>query len=370
MSSIDREELKEKIKNAIGNKYEGLLTQIEGVAKELWSSKTRLIPYFTDHGLDHSYRIIYYLFRILELKEIELTRDEYFILFSSAYLHDIGMQCDLNKHITVKEKLWEKRITKLNFNHKSSDYTSDEINELRRIHNEVTYWWIIEASQEKSSYVKFNTAMKEINNSMIVQDIADICLYHTKRSIYKIEDVFKHNKENGRKKAITSLFRLADELDVDSRRVDDILELENFSYNEVSAFIWWLHSRIQISFDKFGNIEQTVNLHYDDKGYEEIVLKKLEKDLNTKNKKLISLMNKEGFLDISIKPPKCEFSDAFKKIPKNYQDILIEEQNQIPKEKKKVLIHTDTIISSIYHNSMKICCLKYGKETVVYLSII
>lgn len=72
----------------------GAVPRVKGFVDEWWS--TPYLPWFTDHGPNHSQRVASYamqLGRVPSLPEhLRLSTLEKFILWSAAYLHDLGMQ--------------------------------------------------------------------------------------------------------------------------------------------------------------------------------------------------------------------------------------------------------------------------------------
>lgn len=81
-----------KKKSINKNEYISVLTMIdEPVGKLLEYTKTNF-PNYTDHTIEHSYRILHYLYHIMSdgVKK-NLSATEIFCLILSALLHDIGM---------------------------------------------------------------------------------------------------------------------------------------------------------------------------------------------------------------------------------------------------------------------------------------
>ena len=67
---------------------------IEQYVNEWWSDHH--LNWFTDHGLDHSQRVAEYAFQISDIpnlpEEYRLSTLERYVLWASAFLHDLGMQ--------------------------------------------------------------------------------------------------------------------------------------------------------------------------------------------------------------------------------------------------------------------------------------
>lgn len=72
----------------------GASRRIPEVVEKVW--ETNFQPWFTDHGPNHSRRVAQYAFDLTQLPNmspsLRLSPLEYFILWASAWLHDVGMQ--------------------------------------------------------------------------------------------------------------------------------------------------------------------------------------------------------------------------------------------------------------------------------------
>lgn len=68
-----------------------LLGTIESFCEEVWSGR-RLLLGFTDHGPNHSRRVIKRIEEFLANHVQELSEDEAFVLLAAAWLHDVCMQ--------------------------------------------------------------------------------------------------------------------------------------------------------------------------------------------------------------------------------------------------------------------------------------
>jgi hypothetical protein len=355
---LDKARVRKMISGQLNSSYLKFLIEIENVSKDIWTTDIKIIKYYTDHGIEHSYRIINYIFEILKNKNVTLSEGDYFILFASAFLHDIGMQCDLNKHEKLKKVLKDNNTLTQEFNHLSLDYTPEEIKELREIHNILSHNWIIQACKNESIDQKLNIVIRNINNAPIVQDIADVVLYHTKMCIDDLDDTCHYNPGKNNKKLLAAIFRLADELDIDARRVKDIKSLSNFSIDKYSEFMWWLHNRLKISFDKNNNIVLTANLNKNDKDYYSNIKELLIKQFEEKNEKIIKILY-DNYIAITIKEINVRELDTEVLIPKEYYTFLGEVKEEGLVKEKTLSLNTKNIIPAVLNNCKKI---GYGKS--------
>ena len=295
-----------EISNRLGdiNLYNALV-EIKEAASGIWNPQIRIIRYYTDHGIDHSYRIIDYILKIIDGKNLndKFTKEEYFILFAAAFLHDIGMQCDLNKHTKIKEKLkTENRITQP-FEKNVLEYTKKEVNELRKTHNWAAKYWLEEASMKiNCTYDKLKTAVNKVNriNNGLINDIAETCLYHTKMDINSINTNYTYATKTGRK-PLAALFRFADELDIAQNRVEDIEEiLQIFSIDIESEVYWWFHSRMEINFDANGDANLIFFINEQDSYLIDVIKDKIDEMFIQKNESIIKILNEAFNIRLNI----------------------------------------------------------------------
>jgi len=96
----------------------------------------------------------------------------------------------------------------------------------------------------------------------LVDDLMDVCIFHSKLSINDCADCFNFDPNN-RKKIIAALLRFADELDISSTRVK-FKTVKIFNLNPDNIFYWWLHNYTKIIFIGSNRIRLSVRLHPED----------------------------------------------------------------------------------------------------------
>ncbi len=96
----------------------------------------------------------------------------------------------------------------------------------------------------------------------LVDDLMDVCKFHSKLSINDCPDYFS-GYPNSRKKMVASLLRFADELDINSTRVK-IETVKIFSITPENRVYWWLHNYTKIDFIDSNNVRLKVDLHPED----------------------------------------------------------------------------------------------------------
>ncbi len=208
-------------------------TTIKGIVEQIW--KGPKLDVYVDHGLEHSYRIIDILFLKNDsidsyLKKYSTTKESFsllekFILLISAYIHDIGMQyLKYEKIQNIKE---------------------DINNYIRNNHCELGF-----ALYKKHIYNVIENSVKGCPdlNELFVRIIPTIAFAHCSSidNEYWNEIIEKWmqydilDKQNVRYHLITSLFRIADELDTTKDRIiKDNLRLFSSSL-ELDNKIHWL----------------------------------------------------------------------------------------------------------------------------------
>lgn len=183
--------------------------------------------FYTDHGRGHSYRIIENLTRIIPEKRLrQLQSGEKFILACAAWCHDIGMV--INRKIVVPNSSdprvmepWFQDIGLIKANIKSEQERASA----RVIHNDdVIRKWHHVLSEH---FILDNYSVLGLEHP-ISRQVASICRFHSRqertellndydRLQFEDEDVEIHPR------TLAAFFQLADALDTDFRRGDEII---------------------------------------------------------------------------------------------------------------------------------------------------
>ena len=214
----------------------------------IWNGDAvRIIHPFTAHDLEHSKRVADWAFTITKAYMGGgdlLSQLETYLLLAGIYLHDIGMQCDLNKWSSIKKIAEDRGATfTCDFNTvNSSAFTLEQQQETRSKHHYLAAAWI-EYAREKVSDT-LHTASRSVPG-VNVGDLMDICQYHSQLNIDDCPYEGLHIKTT-RKRLVAAILRYADELDITDNRVD-IDTVKVFNLPCKSAFIWWLHNLTTIT---------------------------------------------------------------------------------------------------------------------------
>lgn len=270
------------------------LAELRQVMEDIWSNDSpRIIKDYTDHGDKHCERISMYILKLLEVNAgHKLVDDEIYLLLAGVYLHDIGMQCDVMKFPQILEKAmnfgakFEVQFTSSN----SNSYSHDEQISIRKNHQFLSVAWIDYSA--RTGLTVLGSPAKNIPEDLI-DDLIDICLHHTKLPISHCPLNGKY-RLNIRKQLVASLLRFADELDIESSRVN-IETVKTYSVNEFNSIYWWMHHRTTITFIAGNVINISVRLHPNDvEKYGEFFHNIIINEFQTKNRAVITCLATNG----------------------------------------------------------------------------
>lgn len=335
-----------EVETSIINKYisdlklSDSLALIRAAMEHIWTTDVKIVQNYTDHGEEHSERIAGFVEKILQTNVgSNFSEKEIYLLLAGVYLHDIGMQCDVVKYPDIKKKA-ENLGAKFDveFTAKTANsYSQKEQDEIRKNHHYLSAAWIDYLYEEKDSilYPKIISIPYDL-----VDDLMDICKFHSKLSINYCSDSFT-DYPNNRKKMVAAILRFADELDISSSRVK-LSTVKIFSIYSDNSIYWWLHNYTKVNFiGQNGNqIQVIVYLHPEDfELYGSFVREEYINKFRNKNQPVLDVLvghNIPLIIDSSSDviahrrvekfPP--EITDVFeKKIQKKSSDISLISHN-------------------------------------------
>ena len=256
---------------ASNTKLSQSLDDIKRFCSQIW--KDRLLPWFTNHDISHSEEIISLLGQILKPLEEHsqfLNDDELFILISSAYLHDIGMQ-NLKIGDITAEKLTEK------------DY-----NEIRKRHAEESSKIIL---TKLLSFQKRDDFQLPAIDEEYIPVIAQVVKGH---STDFFNDVIKEFRDKPatpknspvRGELLTALLLIADELDLHCKRVN-FKQTAMFKLSNYSKMHWFKHHYVDSISVNAGIINITLNFPDESDNYSNLI----QKLINNKIERQLELVN-------------------------------------------------------------------------------
>lgn len=260
MPDENRRQLQNSIlRSALPTDFERSLDQLWYACENAWPRDvTRIVQDFTDHGPEHCLRVLNWLLRILEAGGHQpLDAEEAYVLLAAVYLHDIGMQCDIANRREVQLAVTGAGVHQPPWTApRASDYSIEEQAWVRKNHALLTAEWLKGARQWDDEIL--GRAAESIPTHLF-EDIIDVVLHHTGKPVSDCPERMETHRR-GRKRFVAALMRLADELDIDSKRVTDPKVVQQFAMDADDAKYWWLHNLTRIDLTE-NNLFLTVALH-------------------------------------------------------------------------------------------------------------
>ena len=310
------------LENVTESRLRSNLEKIREAAEDIWAEDTtRIVQFYTDHGIKHSERLAIIADDLLKANNgSALSSEEMYLLLAGIYLHDIGMQCDVFRFPEIKvlaEKLGAEFDPSF-IGSSGSRYTLDMQKEIRKNHQYLTAAWIDHAN--RTGATTLGSTAKEIPKNL-VDDLIDVCKHHSKLPIANCAQTFKYNPI-GRKRLVASLLRFSDELDIDAHRVT-LAAVKDFSFDPRNGVYWWLHNRTDALFTSRNVVQLTVRLHPDDlKQYGSIIQEIYLDELQTKNRPVLTVLAQNGIPILISDDSKVVENDREEKLPNDIIQIL------------------------------------------------
>lgn len=218
-----------------------------------------ILPEYTDHGPDHSDRTLEYAMKLLEANTgRELSQEERLILEAGAHLHDLGMQCDAARARGITERAESLgAVFNTQFTARSAtEYSRDEKAAIRENHSFLSAAMLEELRESREG--KLGIALN-LMSALAFDELMTVCLYH---SGLRISDCPSSHALGIRTQMLASILRLADDLDITTRRAD--ADSESFGLPIESRVHRALHSVTEVRFLGSQVILLRVGLHDED----------------------------------------------------------------------------------------------------------
>lgn len=270
----------------------------------LWSNGSILFNYYTLHNEIHSIEIIKTLNSLtVQIDSQSLNYYEKYLLYLSAYLHDISMAT-----MPAKESYDE---LNLNFD------TNQEATQFRDIEKQV-----FDYLEKLSDYIRKTHGERSANKIMEIDElnyldhsirvnVGEISKAHNMQKAEIINNNYKENDLFDLFKMI-KLLRVSDVLDIKKDRTYEILLKNNLSFMSDFSKFQWVGHLIVDSFEIKSEYK-----HEDNKIYEKIVL---DISLNYDNKELV-----DNNLDINVK-----YDETNTGYQMGYSDNILIKSKKIP----------------------------------------
>lgn len=333
---LDPKEI-ELIDHIQDNNLKKSLHEMRSVVDKIWAVEApKLIKGYTDHGMMHCVNIVCKAAAILNANVgTPLSDEEMYLLLAGVYLHDVGMQCDLNNYPDIKSiAIQYGALINQPFANIADNLSLAEQEELRLNHHYLSAACIDHAYNNDNSLL--GVAVKNIP-LWLVDDLMDICMYHTKLDIHRC-DLQGKVIITIRKQLVASILRFADELDIDAKRVCfDITK--NFSMETNSKLYWWIHTYTAIQFPHPHIFIYVIFLHTEDaKQCKHIIYDLFIDSFRNKNKSVIKILQSNNItIHMSIDSGVSELK-AVSKLPKEVIAFL-NKRTTIPCERCTPLVN-------------------------------
>jgi len=263
-------DLEQKLKS-LDQDLANCLHDIKKACTEIW--KNPHLVWFTNHDVKHSNEIAYLLGQILKPIENDsefLDEHELFILLSAVYLHDIGMQFFKIEGKTINE------------------LTEKEYNEIRKRHAQASYDIIL---KRVGDYIERDDFHLPNIDEEYLRPIALVSKGHATNFfedvIKEFENDLAYTKNRPiRGELLTSLLMIADEFDMQGKRVD-FSKLSQFDISDYSQLHWFKHHYVDFIEIKKGIVNLKLKFPQDSETYQELfkelIATKLEKQITKVN---------------------------------------------------------------------------------------
>lgn len=186
---------------------------------DIWEHQ--LLQHYTRHGADHSERIVE---RLSELAPASLLSDiELYILLQAVYLHDIGMQ-DIAYACPDRNR---------------ANLTPEDYELIRKKHHLASEKWIMEDAAGTSQRHTL-----KLRGDLYADLIALVSRHHTDSDLSSVSVKVERAGETIRPRLLAALLTIADELDLDARRVN-METLIHQPIPQLSKEHWWRHHYVE-----------------------------------------------------------------------------------------------------------------------------
>lgn len=360
--------------------YYDLYVKIRGWATGLWDGHESIVEQGR-HGKDHSEALLKYANIILKKKLCEetefLSGKEIFLLLSSIYLHDIGMQTG-----------WKERFPEISGSF--GNLTKQERKKIRDEHAK-TSGYVIRKFKDNipaALSTELNDQEKTVIQKEMNEALAVICEMHKSErinSLFNSDFYKKFSKEENKPKIdfIACLLQFCDVLHMDKGRINETrfrTALEKFIKSTVTEFDYDHDDFIRFFSGHFVNSVDVDTTYHQCKTRIEINLKcqfSINEDyeyiinyFNNKYVKRLTRHKDDGFAIMSTYGFELIDQQRVVKIPADGRKIQIPDQLidyiidqiSISDLNKKVKEKINTLIKANPKNPFLICLMKYLNE--------
>lgn len=155
-----------------------------------------ILVHYTDHGVEHSRRVAQHLSELAIGLTGPLNDPERFVLTAASYVHDVGMQTTRRAKNAV------------------GALTREDFDLIRAGHSVESAEWIVDGARGARDLPSLGLEADEY-----LDVIARVSRAHSKFNLAELPEVERRNNAPIRTRLLAALLLIADELDLDTRRV-------------------------------------------------------------------------------------------------------------------------------------------------------
>jgi hypothetical protein len=248
----------------------------------------RIYTHFTNHGPEHSERVIYQ--KIAQLAQElpldrRLTEDEIFIISASAWLYEIGMQSpNLQSYLPFKYE-------------PGTSLSTSQLQKIRTHKHFLTQELIVDSIRNDYEGPQIDLGLSRPDD--YTRAIAEVCRWCSDEPLGEIDQTIPVSGIEVRLRLMVALLRLADQLYIDSSRVN-LNQLPAFHLSPLEEARWWVYHYAQtLPIDK-GKIRFYYSIPIAQKQYLGHIRALIEPRFEYKNNPVIRHLHDEYDLRLSV----------------------------------------------------------------------
>ncbi|MDL2222817.1 hypothetical protein LJB98_01805 [Bacteroidales bacterium OttesenSCG-928-M11] len=275
------------------------------LCENLWRPQLKdAMSNFTDHKLEHSYRVLKRALQITNNAKryknnfIYLNENELYILALSSLLHDIAMSGHPKMEFdrNIMQYFDQEKSASIHFEEypiDAKDYSDQQQNEVRRYHAYFAIAKIKLALNEKKHYL--HNILSKVEDKYW-KYVFTIIKFHSKEKVSDIPPSIENNPETDliRVPFTTILFRMADELDLGKER--DIEAARRQGMPSESRAYWEMDYRMNVIIDENNYINIKFRANEIDIRNHSKLFSTLIKNHIHKNRELVNKLHQYGLI--------------------------------------------------------------------------
>jgi hypothetical protein len=248
----------------------------------------RIYTHFTNHGPEHSERVLYQ--KIAQLAQElpldrRLTEDEIFIISASAWLYEIGMQSP--NLLAVLPFRYEPGVP----------LSTSQLQHIRSHKHLLTQELLVDSIRNDYEGPQIDVGLSRPDD--YTRAIAEVCRWCSDEPLDKIDQTIPVSGIEVRLRLMVALLRLADQLYIDSSRVN-LNQLPAFHLAPLEEARWWVYHYTQtLPIDK-GKIRFYYSIPIAQKQYLGHIRALIEPGFEYKHNPVIRYLHDEHDLRLSV----------------------------------------------------------------------